>query len=116
MQERRRFPRVEYPCKVTIGLEEKKDEFNLHTENVSAGGMRVILPKQFQVNTPAAVQLTIDKRVIRTTGRVAWAIEAKLPGRKTPGIDTGIEFTHLNPDDKEFLSNLIEDILAKAKQ
>jgi hypothetical protein len=78
--------------------------------------MRVILPKPFQINTPAAVQLTIDKRVIRTTGRVAWAIEAKFPEQKTPGIDTGIEFTRLNPDDREFLSKLIEDILAKAKQ
>jgi c-di-GMP-binding flagellar brake protein YcgR len=117
MEERRRFPRVQYPCKITVSLEQEPEEFNLKTENISSGGARVFMPKLFKVNTPAGIEVTIDTKVIKTTGRIAWVLDIKDPkdGSKTL-FDTGIEFTHLNPSDKDFLTKLIEDILAKSTE
>ena len=110
MEERRRFPRVQYPCRITIALQKEPEVFDLTTENISSGGARVFMPKSFQVNTPATIEITVDARVIKAQGRIAWVLAAQ--GR----FDTGIEFAHLNPADKDFLTKLIEDILAKADE
>jgi hypothetical protein len=117
MEERRRFPRVQYPCKIIVSLEKEPEEFNLKTENVSSGGARVIMSKSFQINTPADIEVTIDARVIKTKGRIAWVLEMKDPKNEANKLfDTGIEFAHLNPSDKDFLTKLIEDILAKSSE
>ena len=118
MEERRRFPRAAYPCKIVIAVEKDRDEFNLHTENISSGGARVILPKSFQVNMPATIEIAIGERTIRTKGRVVWVLKVKAPAKTTTShlFDTGIEFAQLNPDDREFLSGLVADLLAQNRE
>ena len=118
MQERRKFPRAEYPCKIAIAAEKQREEFTLHTENISSGGARVILPKSLQINMPAMIEISIGDKNIQTKGRVVWVLEVKAPAKAGAShlFDTGIEFTQLNPDDKEFLSRLIADLLEQGKQ
>ncbi|MBN2120211.1 MAG: PilZ domain-containing protein [Candidatus Omnitrophica bacterium] len=112
MQERRKFPRVTYPCKITVSIEEDREEFTLHTENISSGGARVIMQKQFKINTPVGIEIVIGERSIETKGRIVWVLEFSSPDKTQPCLfDTGIEFTHLNVDDREFLSKLIGQLL-----
>ena len=117
MQERRKFPRVTYPCKLVISTEKGKEEFTLHTENISSGGARVIFQKKFQLSTPVAIEIVIGQKSVKTQGRVVWVLDVKTPGAESPNLfDTGIEFTHLNPEDREFLSKLIDGLLEEQRQ
>ncbi|MCD6539301.1 MAG: PilZ domain-containing protein [Candidatus Omnitrophica bacterium] len=110
MEERRKFPRLKYPCKLILGGEDKV--YSLHTENISAGGLRVILEKKLAINTPLSIELGLGLKDIKCKGRVVWVIDIKSPPiEKADLFDTGIEFTQIEPQDRETLRELIERIL-----
>ena len=110
MEERRRFPRLKYPCKLILGTEDKT--YSIHTENISAGGLRVILDKKLAINTPLRIELELGLKDIKCKGRVVWVTEIKSPGAEKANLfDTGIEFTQIESQDKKFLVELIERIL-----
>ena len=116
MKERRRFPRVAYPCKINISTEEGEEEFSLHTENISSGGARVILQEKIEVNTPLQITLLVWDKQVKTRGRVVWVIDINQPGADKPTLfDTGIEFTQLNQEQRETLSRLVEETFNKEK-
>jgi len=116
MKERRRFPRVAYPCKINISTEEGEEEFRLHTENISSGGTRVILQDKLDINTPIQVTLMIWDKQISTKGRVVWVIDISHPGSADPTLfDTGIEFTQMNQEQRELLSRLVQKVFDSAK-
>ena len=116
MQEKRRFPRASYPCKVLVSTDKETEEFSLHTENISSGGVRIIFQKPQPINTPLDIEVVVGKRRVSTKGRVVWVLEIKSPGAgKADLFDTGIEFTQLNTEDREFLSKMIEELLDRAE-
>ena len=110
MKERRRAKRAKYPCTTLISFAGKKEKISLTTENVSSGGMRVFLRKEQEINTPLEIELQIGEKVVATKGRVVWVLETSLPSSAQAVFDTGIEFTTLGPQDREFLSKLIEGV------
>jgi len=112
MQERRKFLRLTYPCKINLPSEEGEETFTLHTENISSGGVRIILQEKLSRGTPLTIELSIGKERIKTQGRVAWVLDITTPGAKEPDLfDTGIEFTSLSLEDRSFLSRQIEDMM-----
>ena len=116
MQERRRFPRVTYPCKILVATDREKEEFSLHTENISSGGARIILQKEPEINQQVDVDIIIGKKHIKTKGRIVWSIDIKTPESGGPDLfDVGIEFTQLTVDDREFLAKLIDQLMAEGK-
>lgn len=116
MQEKRRFPRINYPCKIVITAEGKSEEFTLHTENISSGGARVILQKKLQINTPVDIEIAVGDKQIRSRGRVVWVLDIHTPGAdKATLFDTGIEFIQQSPEDKDFLNALIEKLQEESK-
>lgn len=116
MQERRRFPRVTYPCKIIVSTTGEKEEFSLHTENISSGGVRVILQKEPEINQQVDLEIVIGKKHIKTKGRIVWVIDVKTPGESKPDLyDVGIEFTQLTVEDKEFLGKLIDQLISEGR-
>lgn len=116
MQNRRRFPRVNYPCRVVIATEGKTEEFTLHTENISSGGVRVIMQKKLQINTPVNVEISVGDKQVKCRGRAVWILDIHAPGADKPTLfDTGIEFTQANPEDKDYLNSLIEKLQEESK-
>jgi c-di-GMP-binding flagellar brake protein YcgR len=116
MQERRRFPRVTYPCKIIVSTGREKEEFSLHTENISSGGVRIILQKEPEINQQVDLDIVIGKKHIKTRGRIVWVIDIKTPGEGKPDLfDVGIEFTQLTVGDREFLGKLIEQLISEGK-
>jgi len=110
MEERRKFPRLKYPCKLILGGENKV--YSLHTENISAGGLRVILEKKLAINTPLSIELGLGLKDIKCKGRVIWVTDIKsLQMGEVTLFDTGIEFTQIEPQDRKILRELIERIL-----
>ena len=114
MQERRRFPRVTYPCKIMVAVGREREEFTLHTENISSGGVRVILQRKPDMNQQVDLEVVIGNKHIKTKGRIVWVLDIKTPGSGKPDLfDTGIEFTQLTTDDREFLGKLIDGLMAE---
>ena len=139
--DRRQFPRAEYPCLITIRKYVPPEVAILtHTENISIGGVRVIV--DHRIDTATEVDLEIDLKDtmpnIASRGAIRWVreIEPKaMPaaqGRNTkvfkgtvswveeippakkglpPRYDTGIQFIALKEDDKRRIEDLVQNIL-----
>lgn len=115
---RRRFPRVSYPCLVVIRNDEpgKKEAILTHTENVGIGGVCVILKQNINVFYPVEIELDLlDLREhIKCKGKIVWNIQRKPDAPKKPLFyDVGIEFQNLHRKDllrlEEVITRLARD-------
>ena len=114
--EKRQFPRAKVVtlavirCDILANIGNKKTrEFHTHTENISEGGVNVILDEELR--NPAAVELKLyltgKITPIECNGQVAWSKAISPPGVE-PGIfSTGIKFTELNSEAKEAIRDII---------
>ncbi len=111
---RRRFPRVKYPCLVTVWYENEEDNdketFLTHTENLGSGGVAVICHKRFKLF--ALVDLEIDlldmTDHIRCKGKIVWVVQRKDPDIRRPVVyDIGVEFQGLNDADAQRVAKVV---------
>ncbi|MCM8773947.1 MAG: PilZ domain-containing protein [Candidatus Omnitrophica bacterium] len=109
--ERRRFPRVRFPCKITIYLPE---EFTIitHTENVGCGGVRVLVEKRLKVSSIVGLELFVgETKPVRCKGKVVWEIEKKNPlNNQVTLFDIGLEFIDIKDVDREHIRELIDKV------
>ncbi len=112
---RRRFPRVIYPCLIKLSCNGQKIEvFLTHTENVGIGGVGLIVKKEIKLFTD--VELEIDlldtDDHIYAKGKVVWVVRRKAIEEIKPMFyDIGIEFVDLSAKHKEHLKESINKIL-----
>lgn len=113
--DRRRFPRVYYPCLVTIRHSETEaDVFLTHTENIGIGGVCVILKKGLKIFS--AVDLEVDlldtEEHIKCQGRVVWSVRRRSDEKKKPLFyDIGIEFNSLPQLDQNRLNTIVQRLV-----
>jgi len=73
--DRREFPRVKYPCLITV-RKETPPSFSIltHTENISVGGVRVIIKKKIEIMTEVEVEIDLMDTFTNVTskGTIAW--------------------------------------------
>lgn len=109
---RRKFPRVNYPCLVTIRhQQEEKDVFLTHTENVGIGGVCVILKKGLKMFSPVEIELDLldMEQHIKCAGRVVWSIRRKSNEELKPLFyDVGVEFGDLPAENRRRLEGIIQ--------
>ena len=114
---RRKFPRIIYPCLVKFFSEmEGQEVFLTHTENISAGGCYVILKKAARPKSTVAIELDLldshDHLVLE--GVVMWESKRKMDERHKPMFhDVGIEFQHVNATHKKRLETAITHLIRK---
>jgi hypothetical protein len=74
-KERRRFPRAEYPCLLTV-RKKTPPPFSIltHTENISIGGVRVVIDKEIEVATEVDVEIDLQDTLpnVTSTGKISW--------------------------------------------
>ena len=113
--DRRKFPRVKYPCLVVIrhGEDESQKEVILtHTENLGVGGVCVVLKQNVKMFCPVYIELDLLDlgNHIKCNGKVVWNVRRKAEdGSKPLFYDIGIEFVDL--DKRE--NSRLEDIVVK---
>ncbi len=113
--ERRQFPRVNYPCLVTVRQEsEEIDAFLTHTENLGTGGVCVIFKKGAKLFSEVDLELDLldMEKNLRCKGRIVWSIktETKSP-TKMIVYDIGIEFSDLDPKDQERITKVVTQLI-----
>lgn len=114
---RRKFPRVNYPCLIIIRQnDETKDVMLTHTENVGIGGVCVTLKKGFKIFSPVDVELDLLDMGdhIKCQGKVVWSVQRRGEEKKKPlFFDTGIEFVDLSQKDFNRIQAVIERLVAR---
>lgn len=117
---RRKFPRVLFPCLIKIqGGKDQKDALLTHTENLSTGGVRVILKNAIPMG--AAIDVEIDLMDIgehlSCKGKVVWSERRKSSEEMKPGFfDIGIEFEGVNEANQKRLEDIINHHLKQGNQ
>ncbi len=114
-ENRRKFPRVLYPCMIKL-VSKQKDvpTFLTHTENIGIGGVSVTVKKEVKLFTD--VELEIDlldaQDHIKTIGKVVWVVRRKSDESIKPLFyDVGIEFVSLPAKQKEHLKDTIDRVV-----
>ena len=109
-QERRKFPRAEFPCKIIVGSPIRL--LVSHTENLGEGGIRVILEEKLSAFTNVGLEIHLEKeKPIKCKGRIVWVKEAVNPIEREPVMyDTGIEFIEIADCDKEYIRKLVNKL------
>lgn len=114
---RRKFPRANYKCLITIKKRVTAKTISTQTENIGAGGICVIIKEDLGLFQGVDLDLYIDSGTpseIKCGGTVVWVVKKTDPKQKGIHLyDTGIEFIDIRPEDRERISELVEEILKK---
>ena len=117
---RRKFPRVNYPCLVVIKKGKTKDDVILtHTENIGIGGVCVILKQNIDVFSEVEVELDLLDlgEHIKCPGKVVWNVQRRPDANKKPSFyDLGIEFRELAAADRKRLDEVVERLVKLRKE
>jgi Tfp pilus assembly protein PilZ len=112
---RRRFPRVIYPCLIKVSSRgEAVENLLTHTENVGIGGICIIVKKELKLFTDVEIEIDLldTDDHIKTMGKVVWVVRRKsIEVVKPMFYDIGVEFANLTPKHKEHLRATIERLI-----
>jgi len=106
--ERRKFPRINIACNVTVIFGERLLLFNAHADNLGNGGLRVILEERLHIGTLVELELFLagNQKPLKCKGEVSWIKEKSSAGHKS-FFNTGIKFVELNDSVREEIKKLI---------
>ena len=111
---RRKFPRVFYPCLIVLRYAEGENESILtHTENIGVGGISAIVKKNLKMFAPVELELDVLDLGghIKCQGRVVWSIRRKEDDSKKPMFyDVGIEFVSLSEQERTRIEEIVKRI------
>ncbi len=112
---KRKFPRLNLRCEILIQAGDKTTPYSAVTENVGAGGVCVILDQPLERFAHCRVKLELDDRAqkLECRGKVVWAIPTAESGNRKKSFDIGIEFTDLQPVDRQLMREFIESSVKK---
>ncbi|MGE0267794.1 MAG: PilZ domain-containing protein [Candidatus Omnitrophota bacterium] len=114
--DRRKFPRVKYPCLVIIknGDEVDKEVILSHTENIGIGGVCIILKKNVKMFTSVELELDLLDmgEHIKCKGKIVWNVQRKNDVKKKPSFyDVGIEFDSLNDNETQRVEDVVNRLV-----
>lgn len=114
---RRRFPRANYRCLITIRKRGIRSRFLTHTENIGVGGIAVAVDKDLGIFSEVEIELVLKEQTlpIRCKGTVVWVVKsgAIKKGRPITKFDTGIEFVDIKESDRARIEKVVEGIIQK---
>ena len=117
---RRKFPRATFPCLVKIVNEGELSEiFLVHTENISACGVCVIIRKPMEMFSPLILEIDLmdGGENILCRGKVVWVVRRKATEQVKPSCyDTGIEFSNINDSDRARIDCVVDYLLRGHKK
>lgn len=114
--DRRKFPRIEYPCLIRLGSSTESQALLAHTENIGEGGVCLIIKQSLPMFSVIDVELDLMDGYENLTakGKVVWSVRRKaLETVKPLFYDIGIEFVDLNEQQRTRLKDLVAVLIKK---
>lgn len=111
---RRKFPRGNYKCLITIKKRLTSKVIATQTENIGAGGICVIIKEDLGLFQGVDLELHLEdnRPPVKCGGTVVWVVKKSELKQKGGFLyDTGIEFIDIRPEDRERIPALVEEIL-----
>ncbi len=115
---RRKFPRANYKCLVTVRKKNGIQTFTTQTENIGAGGLCFILPEKLEIFSHVDLVITLVNGIppLKCSGTVVWAVKSSDPKKaKSNCYDIGIEFVDIDKENAARVKLVIEEIIKKDK-
>ena len=116
---RRKFPRANYECQITIKKRLNAKSISTETENIGAGGICVIIGDDLGLFQGVDVEINLkdDNPIIKSGGTVVWVVKNADPKNKgQTAYDTGIEFIDIRPEDRERITDVVEHLLDRSSR
>lgn len=118
---RRRFPRVIYPCLVVIQNTDggEKEVILTHTENIGIGGVCLILKQDIKMFTVVELELDLLDlgNHIKCRGKVVWNVRRKSDAPNKPLFyDIGLEFIDVDDNEQERLERIIQRLVKNVEE
>ena len=113
---RRKFPRVNYPCLVVI-RNSGDDQGNViltHTDNVGVGGVCVVLKQNVKMFSEVELELDLLDlgEHICCNGKVVWNVQRQSEVPEKPlFFDIGVEFLNIASEDQKRLERIVERLV-----
>jgi Tfp pilus assembly protein PilZ len=108
---RRKFPRVNYPCLVVIRQNEGEQDIILtHTENIGVGGTCIVLKQSIDMFSEVELELDLLDlgEHIKCKGKVVWNVQRKGDASSKPFFyDIGIEFDDIEATEKKRIEEVV---------
>ncbi|MBD3246645.1 MAG: hypothetical protein GF333_06490 [Candidatus Omnitrophica bacterium] len=106
-RERRRGKRYVYPYTVLI---QGARPVSTYTENISEGGIRVVIRDILETGAVVGLQIFIAEQPLVCEGRVVWRREKTSTVLESTVVqDTGIEFVHLGRNERARLAACLRE-------
>ena len=113
---RRKFPRANYKCYITIKKRLTAKTISTRTENIGAGGICVMLKEDIGLFQGVDLEIFLDDNAppIKCGGTVVWVVKKHQLNQKDAYLyDTGVEFIDVRPEDRDRITEVVEMILTK---
>ena len=95
-------------AKIKLSFNKVHDFFKAYIGNLASGGLFIKTTKGLPVGTTLSLEFNLPKtkKVMHTTGKVAWARSQDMGTEKMPP-GMGVEFIDMNPEDKKLLEKYL---------
>lgn len=112
-REKRSFVRANFPCKIIIYTVGKEHIIVSHTENIGAGGVRVIIEECLDISSQVGLELFLGGAQIICKGRIVWVVERSGSNNVEANVwDTGIEFRKISERDRKIVDSFVKTIVS----
>lgn len=108
-KERRKFRRASFPCKIYI-LTAPLHVIQCRTENIGAGGVRVLIDENLPLYSLVGLKLYLSKKPIECRGKVVWIVERKSE-KKDSKFDIGLEFHQISSEDRQTIDIFVKSLV-----
>jgi len=113
--EKRNFVRANFPCKIIIYTPSEHILIS-HTENIGAGGVRVIIEESLDISSLVGLEVFLGGARIICKGRIVWVVEKSGSKKSEANIwDTGIEFYEIAERDKKVVGSFVNTAISGQK-
>ncbi|MCX5700148.1 MAG: PilZ domain-containing protein [Candidatus Omnitrophica bacterium] len=114
--EKREFHRISIACKIAIVFNDSRLVVNAHTENISAGGIMLILESGAQPLVSALVDLDLflwnDKEPLKSKAELMWLNEITPVEVKPRLFNVGLQFVVISDSDKAKIKNFVNGVIS----
>ena len=112
---KRKFPRVNLRCEITIHPEPKNKPILTMTQNLGVGGVCAILDQPLERFSKCRIRLELDENMppIACEGKIVWIVPTKQMKETKSRFDTGVEFLDMDPQSEQKIKSFIKGFTQK---